>query len=87
MKNANQTVAIATPKFKAVEQPMAEKAINFLLELRKKAVKEQICATHAVNALLDKYPDMSRPVVYKAAPYAGINQLTARNVWDARNHG
>ena len=74
-------------KFKFKEQADANKAIKFLLTLRAKAVKEQIRATHAVSALLEEYPELSRPVVSKAAPYAGINRLTARNVWDARNHG
>jgi len=78
---------MTAPKFKATETKSAMVAINFLMKLREKAKAEQIRSTHAVQLLVAKHPELSRPVVSKAAVYAGINTLTARNVWDSVHHG
>lgn len=57
-------------------------AVRFLNHLRKDAVKKEIRATHAVEQLLEEMPELSRAETYKSAEVAGINPLTARNVYD-----
>jgi hypothetical protein len=90
MKNINTTSAILPSIVGAVradEMKGVEKAVAYLADLRKVAVKEQIRATSALNALLKHYPSLKRTETCKAAVLVGINNRTACNIWDAVNHG
>lgn len=61
-------------------------AVVFLNQVRKTAAKEGIRATHAVKMLIDEMPELGRAECYNSATVAGINKLTARNVWDKNHH-
>jgi hypothetical protein len=90
MKNVNTTSAIipsVVGHVRADELKGVEKAVAFLNDLRKVAVKEEIRATAALNSLLKKYPSLKRTETCKAAVLVGINNRTACNIWDAVRHG
>lgn len=61
-----------------------QQAVKFLNALRKVAVQKEITVTEAVKLLLDEMPDLTRSETYNSAEQAGINKLTARNVYDNR---
>jgi hypothetical protein len=65
---------------------ISQEAVKFLNNIRvtTKKKKQTITATHAVDLLLEKMPDLSRAEVYNSAEEAGLNKLTARNVYDKR---
>lgn len=62
-----------------------QEAINFLNGLRAKAKTKEINVTDAVTLLITKMPDISRAECYNSAAEAGINALTARNIWDRKH--
>lgn len=70
MKNPTETYARAVKEFN---------------RLRESAVKKEMRVTEAVNSVIDKFPEITRPELCNAAKDAGVNVLTARNVWDKRH--
>ena len=62
-----------------------ERAVKEFNNLREHAVDKEIRVTEAVNTVIDKVPDITRPELCHSAKAAGINVLTARNVWDKRH--
>jgi len=62
-------------------------AVEFLNGLRAVAFEKELRASEAIRQLIDAQPNITRPDCYKAAVQVGINHFTARNIWDAINHG
>ena len=61
------------------------KAKPYAVAFLRKATKSGERPTHAVRKLLKRYPKLQRPEVAQSAGLAGMNRLTARNVWDSIN--
>jgi hypothetical protein len=98
MKSKAKTAARIAPAKKSSNKAVSRKpvasrrainheVVHFLKMIRGKAVREEIRATQAVDIMLDSFPDISRAECYNSAELAGINKLTARNVFDKRNNG
>jgi tellurite resistance protein len=82
MKTTPSTTYAKTNPVKEHEVEGVKTVIKFLTALRTKAVKNEIRATKAIRLMLEAHPELSRTETYKGAERAGINQLTARNVYD-----
>lgn len=62
-------------------------AFQFLMDLRKLAVANEITATEAVRRCIQSYPKVTRVGLKHAAISVGINARTARNTYDRVTKG
>ncbi len=62
-----------------------QKAVKVFNQIRARAAKDGIRVTRAVEMVIEQVPDVTRAEIFHSAREAGVNGLTARNVFDRVN--